>query len=743
MNMIRLLRPRRISIRIFLLIVPIILAMSLLIIIQGPKEFRKQAFSDAEAKTTSISRMVAFSLAPALFFEDEQTIEGIILSARQNKDLAYLVVVDASGREVAAFQRAAAPALDFELLQKGRRSIDAHAYHLAVPLIYKEKEIGRLFLGLSLEEVLKQIGGIRRKLIIFGSAFSLVCIAAAFLLSLLITRPLRDVSETARQVALGDMTKRVGVRTLDEAGRLASSFNTMVDALKDARDTLEKRVEDRTRELQAEISERKRVEEALRKSEEDFRSMIENLGEGVAMISPDETFDFANVTADVIFGERPDGLVGKSLQEFLSFEQFAMVRSQTERRRTGERGHYEMEITRPDGARRILLMTAMPRFGARGEYGGALCVFTDITDRKTAETELRDANDKLRLNIGKLEQRALEMALLSEFNDSLQACNNEGELFAACGRYGQKLFPDQRGELYIFKESRNLLDVAACWGEVCPAANYIAPEDCWAVRRSKSHMVSDPVMEMLCRHVEAEGSVTPYLCIPLIARGLLNGLLHVRFPGPEAVAETLRKTQRDISISEHKARLAQNFTERIALALDNLRLRLELRKQSVRDPLTGLFNRRYMEETLAREVARSERNKGPLGIMMIDIDKFKTFNDAHGHEAGDTMLRVLARFLISGVRKEDVVCRFGGEEFIIILPGASLAIASERARTLLEEVKTVRAEFGGIELGPISLSLGVAVFPDHGATGGEVVQAADKALLAAKREGRARVVVAS
>ncbi|MHB8095950.1 MAG: sensor domain-containing diguanylate cyclase, partial [Candidatus Aminicenantales bacterium] len=518
---------------------------------------------------------------------------------------------------------------------------------------------------------------------------------------------------------------------------------TMVDALKDARDTLEKRVDDRTRELQAEISERKRVEEALRKSEEDFRSMIENLGEGVGMISPDEEFVFANVAADIIFGEPPDGLIGKSLKEFLSSEQFALVRSQTERRRAGERGHYEMEILRPDGARRILLMTAMPRFGARGEYGGELCVFTDITDRKTAETELRDANDKLMLNIGRLEQRASEMALLSEFNDSLQACNNEVELFAACGRYGQKLFPDQRGEIYIFKESRNLLDVTTCWGEVCPAVNYMAPEDCWAVRRSKPHLASDPGVEMLCRHVEAAGPVTPYLCIPLIAGGRLNGLLHIRFPGPDAVAGILQKTQRNVGISEHKTRLAQNFSERIGLALDNLRLRLELKRQSVRDPLTGLFNRRYMEETLSREVARSERNKAPLGIIMMDIDKFKNFNDMHGHEAGDIMLRALARFLMAGVRKEDIVCRFGGEEFIVILPGASLDVASERARTLLDEVISIRAEFGGIELGPISLSLGVAVFPDHGRTGGEVVQAADKALLTAKREGRGRVVVAS
>lgn len=177
------------------------------------------------------------------------------------------------------------------------------------------------------------------------------------------------------------------------------------------------------------------------------------------------------------------------------------------------------------------------------------------------------------------------------------------------------------------------------------------------------------------------------------------------------------------------------------MAVDNFRLWAKLLQQSIRDPLTGLFNRRYMEETLERELARAERTGTPLRVIMLDIDKFKDFNDSFGHEAGDEMLKAIGAFLPAHVRREDVVCRYGGEEFTIILAGASLEASVDRSRKLCEEVRPLRVEYNRAALGPISFSLGVAVFPRHGSTGMAVVQAADMALLRAKKEGRARVVV--
>lgn len=177
------------------------------------------------------------------------------------------------------------------------------------------------------------------------------------------------------------------------------------------------------------------------------------------------------------------------------------------------------------------------------------------------------------------------------------------------------------------------------------------------------------------------------------------------------------------------------------MALANLKLRESLRNQSVRDPLTGLFNRRYMEESLERELRRFSRSQRPVGVIMLDLDHFKRFNDTFGHDAGDALLRELGHLLQTRTRKEDMACRYGGEEFVIVLSGASLEIAQERAEQLREKVKTLKVELRGHSLGAMTVSLGVAVAPHHGSTIAEILRAADLALYEAKKAGRDRVVV--
>jgi diguanylate cyclase (GGDEF)-like protein/PAS domain S-box-containing protein len=186
-------------------------------------------------------------------------------------------------------------------------------------------------------------------------------------------------------------------------------------------------------------------------------------------------------------------------------------------------------------------------------------------------------------------------------------------------------------------------------------------------------------------------------------------------------------------------RLFANLT---ALVLNNAQLREALREQSIRDPLTGLYNRRYMEEVLKQHLRRVTRHLHPLGVIMIDIDHFKSFNDAHGHAAGDALLRELGRLLQSHIRGEDVACRYGGEEFILIMPDASLETARQRAEHLRQMVKEVHVHYAGRSLEGITLSLGVAVYPQHGRSRDDVLRSADAALYRAKQEGRDRVVVA-
>ena len=186
----------------------------------------------------------------------------------------------------------------------------------------------------------------------------------------------------------------------------------------------------------------------------------------------------------------------------------------------------------------------------------------------------------------------------------------------------------------------------------------------------------------------------------------------------------------------------RDITERKQAEAALLKSQALLREQSVRDHLTGLFNRRYMEETLERELLRASRKHLSLGIIMLDVDEFKHFNDAYGHAAGDVILRELGILLLSQVRGEDIACRYGGDEFILIMPDASREVTHERAELICELAKQFRLQFEGQSLAPVTLSLGVAVFPEHGAMSTGILRAADAALYRAKHDGRGRVVVA-
>ena len=193
--------------------------------------------------------------------------------------------------------------------------------------------------------------------------------------------------------------------------------------------------------------------------------------------------------------------------------------------------------------------------------------------------------------------------------------------------------------------------------------------------------------------------------------------------------------------SEVEKQLALTVADQIGLALANLRLRETLRSQAIRDPLTGLYNRRYMEGSLEREVRRAERNQRSIGIIMIDLDHFKKLNDTLGHDAGDTVLREVGAFLQTHIRGEDIACRYGGEEFTLILPEVTLEVTRERAEQLRTEFKQLDLRHRYQSFGIITLSLGVAVFPQHGSTAPAVMRAADSALYRAKETGRDRVVI--
>jgi diguanylate cyclase (GGDEF)-like protein len=218
-------------------------------------------------------------------------------------------------------------------------------------------------------------------------------------------------------------------------------------------------------------------------------------------------------------------------------------------------------------------------------------------------------------------------------------------------------------------------------------------------------------------------------CVPLIAQGEAIGVLSLVEPIPAPASNAAAPDR------EYRHGIVTATAEQIALALANLRLRETLKNQSIRDPLTGLFNRRFLEESLERECRRSIRAGRPLSILMLDIDHFKQFNDTFGHDAGDVVLREVGAVTRTVFRGEDVACRYGGEEFALVLGDTTAEGAVTRANALRDRVKEIALSFRRQALGPLTISVGVATLPTHGVDGGALIRAADLALCRAKREG--------
>jgi len=355
-----------------------------------------------------------------------------------------------------------------------------------------------------------------------------------------------------------------------------------------------------------------------------------------------------------------------------------------------------------------------------------------VTERTT---ELEKSNSKLTQTVKELEWRTNEILLLNKLGDLLHACDSEEETYQIVINICRQLFPQDSGYLCIFDDTQRVLRIVSSWGESSPDDSEFEHNQCWAIRRGKEHFVQDPDVDPLCPHFH----IYPEhgcLCAPMSAQGEVLGMIHL------ALGETNRAENDTIKhVIESKLILVKSMVERYAPSLINLRLRETLKIQSIRDPLTGLYNRRYMQEALEREARRVERHNKTLGIIMIDVDHFKAFNDNYGHEAGDAVLKELGAFLKQRTRGEDIACRYGGEEFILILTDANLKSTKQKAEEIRKDVKSLQIKHR-TQILNISASLGVAIYPMHGVTTEETLKSADMALYKAKANGRDQVAYA-
>lgn len=358
-------------------------------------------------------------------------------------------------------------------------------------------------------------------------------------------------------------------------------------------------------------------------------------------------------------------------------------------------------------------------------------------EHRQTEVELRETTSQLAGWVSEVEQRDSDISRIAEVGNLLQSCASSEDAYRVVARAASQLFPARSGALYAIIPPGELLDAVAVWGGPASAAVF-RPEECWALRRGRPHIVDDITAGLICPHL-VEPRPAGYVCVPLLAQGAVLGVLHVR-GGSLDPSEHIEGPQH---LLESEQRLAVTVADQIALALANLRLRETLRVQSIRDPLTGVFNRRYMEESLDRELRRAARRGYPISVILLDVDHFGRVNETAGRDAGDALLRGLGEFLRTRIRKEDIACRFEGGEFALILPEAPLDVALQRAEFLRDGFKRLDVTQLGKTVGDASLSLGVAAAPQHGSTTEALLQSAGVALRRAKDGGRDRVTTAA
>jgi diguanylate cyclase (GGDEF)-like protein len=346
--------------------------------------------------------------------------------------------------------------------------------------------------------------------------------------------------------------------------------------------------------------------------------------------------------------------------------------------------------------------------------------------------QYREAEEKAEKLNRQLEASNRDISLLNQTAEMLQSCQTSDEAYRVIRHAVERLLEVESGALFLMKESKNYLENVSVIGKGYDSETIFPPDACWALRKGHAHRSGGMLDTPSCQHLRLKGGVSA-LCIPLVAQGETSGVLTLLDGGHRSGS-----TGSDLIPS--KQRLAQALTESIALSLGNIKLREALRNQSISDPLTSLFNRRYMEETLERELRRAERKKHPLGYVMMDLDHFKRFNDNFGHEAGDLLLKEFSIFVQSRIRTEDIFCRYGGEEFVLIFPETSLEDTAQRADQIRESMRHLHIIHQGRSLGAVTVSAGVSAYPEHGLTQ-SLMQVADAALYKAKAQGRNQIIV--
>lgn len=389
----------------------------------------------------------------------------------------------------------------------------------------------------------------------------------------------------------------------------------------------------------------------------------------------------------------------------------------------------EVQYRRKDDTPFWMESRITPIYDATGRHTHFMSSSRDITARRAMERATREATENEQL-------RQQERRLLSQVSEWLYSAKSLEELLKVISRSLETLMPEAEGQLYIYSNSRDTLDLQSHWSGAPDTPHHIEADDCWALRRGRAYSYGTRPIEFPCGHTHSDEDDAPYFCVPITAHGQTNGLLHLNFG---AFAPDRAERQNFQYFLDQRWELALLCAEQISLAIANVQLRQELLDQSVRDPLTNLWNRRWFLEAAHRQVNSSRSANTPCSVISIDVDHFKKFNDHHGHDAGDLVLRALGTEMIAFFKDDCAPCRLGGEEFIVLCAGLNEKETAALAEEFRLRVSALNVKYSGASLPKITVSAGVAVWPEDGMHVADLVKAADLALYTAKENGRNQV----
>ncbi|MBA5638563.1 diguanylate cyclase [Duganella sp. LX20W] len=463
------------------------------------------------------------------------------------------------------------------------------------------------------------------------------------------------------------------------------------------------------------------------------KAIVDNATVGIELVR-DRTIRSSNQGAAGMLGYEPAEIIGRSTRaKFPSDEAYRAFGEQVyPTLLTGRSWSGDVEWVRKDGSHTWCRLHGKLVDVARPD-GDSIWVSYDIGAQRQADAALQAANADLQRSLAQVARTQREVADLSELSGFLQACPALDDALDCIGEFALRLFPDSSGVVYMMEADRETLSARATWGPA-PALPTLTADACWALRRGKAYRMERASASLCCPHLGAghDAADAPYACFPLAAQANTFGLLSIRHGGPATHAA-----------AELRYQLATAMAEHIGLALANMLLRDTLRQQSVRDPLTGLHNRRHLAEVLPRELARAHRSGAGLAVAIVDVDHFKRFNDRHGHDAGDAVLVAVAQAMLAQVRQGDLVCRYGGEEFVVLLTDIDVTLGESRSEQIRLAISQLAPAHLGQPLGQITASLGLAFYPQHGGTADSLLKSADTALYRAKEDGRNRVCVSA